>query len=918
MVAWRSAPHNHADQADFGRQRLRRFRPRGLSAAPLGLPSELSINTMNDNAELFRAINSRVTLDQQEGDIAYFHALTLKLEYVAKLVTLGVVACLGNDADRNKYSLEYKLVRADSLGDWVGILNSALTGPSAQFFLRNTTHIAQELTERVSNDDWRYETVYRISNIAQQFGLDAKIGVKVALRQFFEFSTAIRNRTRGHGATTSQQCGNVCPLLSDALDLLVKNCSLFHHDWAYLHRNLSGKYRIAPLLGKCLAFEHLKSSRDIQLSNGVWVDIGGLVNIPILYSNSSLNDFFVPNGNFKSNEFETLSYISNEVSRQDGSPWSTPPGRLPPSHTEGSNRLDQYGNTFANLPRIPSGHIKRVKLENLLKDELLNTDRHPIVTLTGPGGIGKTTIALAVIEELTKSNDCPYDVVLWMSARDVDLLESGPKPVTPRVVTKEAISKTAVELIEPNEKSSKDFSHQIYFQNCLMNGAAGTTLFILDNFETVDSPVDVFNWIDTYIRNPNKILITTRFRDFNGDFPIEIKGMTDQEASKLISQESARLGISDILTHEYRASLMEESEGHPYVIKIMLGQISKERRAIKPERIIASADQLLTALFERTYVGLKPASQRVFLLLSSWRVFVPAISVEAVSLRPGNERFDVQAALDELRRYSLIEEITTDIEDEFFVGVPLVAASFGRRKLEASPFKVAVDLDKKLLMEFGAGSKDSSSQGVLPRIDRLVKSAALQASENPEALNRFMPILEYLSTRVPEAHLRIAQLIDEISTENDKASKIKKSLRQYLENPKSKEKMKAWNWLADLCHSNNDAVGEVHALSEVAFLPTSSPETIGIIANRINIKLRELKERGVSDCWSDEVDQLINRVAEVMAHHLNELDATDCSRLAWLYLNIGNTERARDIAYLGLQKEKENEHCMKLVQRLDR
>ncbi|HPE71803.1 MAG TPA: RNA-directed DNA polymerase [Candidatus Competibacter sp.] len=36
-VAWRFAPHNHADQADIGRQSLRLFRPRGLSAAPLGV-----------------------------------------------------------------------------------------------------------------------------------------------------------------------------------------------------------------------------------------------------------------------------------------------------------------------------------------------------------------------------------------------------------------------------------------------------------------------------------------------------------------------------------------------------------------------------------------------------------------------------------------------------------------------------------------------------------------------------------------------------------------------------------------------------------------------------------------------------------------------------------------------------------------
>ena len=39
MAAWRFAPHNHADQADIGRQSLRLFRPRGLSAAPLDLMS---------------------------------------------------------------------------------------------------------------------------------------------------------------------------------------------------------------------------------------------------------------------------------------------------------------------------------------------------------------------------------------------------------------------------------------------------------------------------------------------------------------------------------------------------------------------------------------------------------------------------------------------------------------------------------------------------------------------------------------------------------------------------------------------------------------------------------------------------------------------------------------------------------------
>jgi len=113
-----------------------------------------------------------------------------------------------------------------------------------------------------------------------------------------------------------------------------------------------------------------------------------------------------------------------------------------------------------------------------------------------------------------------------MSSRDVDLLDTGPKPVRPKVVTKEAISRSAVDLLDPRECREKGFDPQKYFERCLAKGAAGKTLFILDNFETVEDHVEIFRWIDTHLRHPNKVLITTRFRVFHGDFPIEITGMT--------------------------------------------------------------------------------------------------------------------------------------------------------------------------------------------------------------------------------------------------------------------------------------------------------------------------------------------------------------------------------------------------------
>ena len=154
-------------------------------------------------------IDARVALDKEDGDIAYFHARQLQLEYITKLVTAGVLACVADDAERQRYSLEHRLVRADSIGDWVDVLNAALTGPPAQCFFPQAAGVSRQLTERVGDGDWRHSAIRSLQHVAKRFGLDQQVGAKAALRQLFQIGAAVRNRTRDHGATTGEECGHV-------------------------------------------------------------------------------------------------------------------------------------------------------------------------------------------------------------------------------------------------------------------------------------------------------------------------------------------------------------------------------------------------------------------------------------------------------------------------------------------------------------------------------------------------------------------------------------------------------------------------------------------------------------------------------------------------------------------------------------
>ena len=153
-------------------------------------------------------------------------------------------------------------------------------------------------------------------------------------------------------------------------------------------------------------------------------------------------------------------------------------------------------------------------------DVLAFRERHQVVTLFGRGGIGKTSLALTVIGDLANTDQ--YSAIVWFSARDIDLLPDRPLPVRPGVLTQTDIAREFVRLTKPTGCDQKTFAAREWFERCFREPLLGPTLFVFDNFETMQHPLDVFRWLDVNVRQPNKILITTRHHEFKGDYPIEV------------------------------------------------------------------------------------------------------------------------------------------------------------------------------------------------------------------------------------------------------------------------------------------------------------------------------------------------------------------------------------------------------------
>jgi hypothetical protein len=87
---------------------------------------------------------------------------------------------------------------------------------------------------------------------------------------------------------------------------------------------------------------------------------------------------------------------------------------------------------------------------------------------------------------------------------------------------------------------------------------------------------------------------------------------------------------------------------------------------------------------------------------------------------------------------------------------------------------------------------------------------------------------------------------------------------------------------------------------------------ISSTANQLNTFLRD--RQIVLD--SDEKQFVVGRLVEVMEARLTEADATDCSRFAWLYIHLRNTDKAKAVTLHGLKLDPSNRYCTQLAERL--
>lgn len=844
-----------------------------------------------------RRVNA-VGIDNEANSFLLLSSLA---ESAIKLIGVAAHGATKMRHPQTAYRWGHSVVRDSGLGSWDRAISGAVRSSPDPALPRDCQPLAVWATKKrkPSADPWLFEAKEAATEIASHLGVNGCPDPSQA-RGLVELIVFLRNKTKGHGSPGPEffdKCNR--PYLR-IVSALLETCPVFSWEWVGLTALGRGSIRAVSLRGtdpSMIDFSADASGTGLYFrtaADQALYDVGDLMT-----SDREYHQFWVPNGGMtQAGVAESIDYGRGKTRSQSLATFIDPPVSLPESETHGLPGLDIQGNLFGNLPPMPADYVSRSTLEEELRELLVDLP-YNVLTLHGRGGVGKTRLALHVIHSLSLLERPPFEHVVWFSARDVDLTPTGPKSVQPAM--------------DDLKNAAETYGRIFGLPGTVESFRAGLnaetkesrkTLFVFDNFETIADKHTFQKFLADNTRPPNRLLITSRERDFHGDRPLEVSGMDWDEAEELLRGVGATLGIAALLTDEVMEKIFETTEGHAYVMRLVAGEIAS-RGAVGISQM-TQRDQVLDAVFERSYARLTEAGRSTFLTVGNWKAAIPEISLIATL---GKRSFDVLDALDECTQLALVERGQLKDGQPCF-WAPQLARLFAQKKLTGATDALTIRSDLEELRKFGvisiSGPKPGYQEIMTGYADYCLKQAR---SASPELRKSIGGMLERSAELWPEAW---QTLVEFRRLSGASQELVLETTQRAVESMPASEK--AWTLrLRQAQTMGSDGIA-ITAQIELANL---EPSNLSQLEKTASAVIKYVTDHKV-EIPVDRRESYVRSVRDHMTRQAGQLTPNALGTLAWLYLVENDDARAWEFAQLGVRKNRRHKGCRAVLERLEK
>ncbi|MEO1393302.1 MAG: NB-ARC domain-containing protein [Cyanobacteria bacterium J06634_5] len=350
-----------------------------------------------------------------------------------------------------------------------------------------------------------------------------------------------------------------------------------------------------------------------------------------------------------------------------------------------------------NLTLRPDGcFIDTQSTLNELLGALTNPDADAIISIVGPGGIGKTTLALEaahrclasaqqskMLEPVTTNKgglsqrsqiSAPaFDVIVFASAQSKEFLGPHLSERWQTDRTLKDIIREILRTVDCAEGAPLKIEAQIeYVYSILKNHK---TLLILDNLETVENPNRLLSFVRT-LPQTVKVILTSRTR-FGVGKTIALDYLATEPGFALITHQARRKKVS--LEFSQIREIYRLSGGLPLAMSYSVGYLSVHRQlpVLRSSRLNQTPNEIAQYCVEASLKQLQDES--TYHLLAAATLFTEKFSVQAATYVAGlpSTSDTLHQEFSSLYRLSLINKV-----DDTYYSMHAFTQDFVRSKLE--------------------------------------------------------------------------------------------------------------------------------------------------------------------------------------------------------------------------------------------
>lgn len=331
------------------------------------------------------------------------------------------------------------------------------------------------------------------------------------------------------------------------------------------------------------------------------------------------------------------------------------------------------------------GFVGREEYVKKLTSELLG-ERHSVITISGAGGVGKTALALKIIQTLLISGKHNFDGIVWLSAKENMLSYLGIEDIEPTVKNYEQLLDTILSVMgfesydELIEQKEQDIETLFELFGCI--------LIVIDNLETITDE-RIFNFIlDAHPKT--KCLITSRKGLGQVERRFELKQLKEKEAVhlfRLIAKDKnidSLVSLDDEILNQY----VKKVSCYPLAIKWVIGNVAMGKDI---NEIIDSINETTSDIsnfcFDQIYNDLNANTKRILCTLS---FFDEPTSAGVLKYVVNLEQNEFDDGISDLILVSLV--IPEQYKDE----QNGITRKFGLLPLTRGYIRLQVDKDSKL------------------------------------------------------------------------------------------------------------------------------------------------------------------------------------------------------------------------------